>query len=339
MRSRAELAARFVDAANALGARREREDVFSQVHQAYTHADRHYHGIEHIVDCLALLDELRGHLASPAHVEMALWFHDVIYDTSPMSESEERSASMAVQSCLRMGIAEDVAQRIAQLVRATKRHRIPEEVRGDDVDFRAFLDIDLAVLGRDPYAYALFEKQIRAEYSWVPAIAYRLGRAKVLTTFLERESIYLHAPLRDRFEAPARKNLARASLELGSGADACFAHATDDRVFTTREGALDREYAWSDLLLVTVGPKVLVPRPHVHLAFRGAAEDVWGDLAEPSAFEVLGRLRAIPGYRHDLEAKAVSEGTTNHVLSVPENERLWGPVSLPTAGGDSPYRD
>src|SRR5690348_15046370 len=48
---------------------------------------------------------------------------------------------------------------------------------------------------------------------------YRAGRTRVLRDFLERPRIYVTAPMFARFEAQARRNLAReiAALELSAG--------------------------------------------------------------------------------------------------------------------------
>jgi predicted metal-dependent HD superfamily phosphohydrolase len=82
-------------------------------------------------------------------------------------------------------------------------------------------DLDLAVLGRDPAGFDLYDRQVREEYAWVPSADYRRGRADLLRRFLGREPLYALGWFRDRFEAPARRNLAGAlaMLEGGGGDD------------------------------------------------------------------------------------------------------------------------
>ena len=58
--------------------------------------------------------------------------------------------------------------------------------------------------------------QIRTEYRHVPTSQFRPGRRKVLTTFLERPQIYFTDWFRERYEAPARKNLERALVRLAA---------------------------------------------------------------------------------------------------------------------------
>jgi predicted metal-dependent HD superfamily phosphohydrolase len=52
-----------------------------------------------------------------------------------------------------------------------------------------------------------YERQIRAEYAWVPQAVYAEKRAEILTGFLQREQIYLTAWARERYESQAKENL------------------------------------------------------------------------------------------------------------------------------------
>lgn len=225
-----DLEAAFRADAAALGADRERAvgEVFAELRRAYEDESRKYHSIEHISECLTLLDDVRSVLESPAEVAMAIWFHDAVYETQPLAASEERSAALAEASCARMGIAEPAAQRIAAMVRATKAHELPSREDGGsggpgvalrELDALTLFDIDLAILGAEPARYARFERDVRAEYAWVPEDAFRAGRANVLGGFLARPAIYRTPLFRERFEAPARENLERAIAELTAKTD------------------------------------------------------------------------------------------------------------------------
>ena len=211
------------------GREREVGDVFAQLREAYEDSARAYHSIEHITECLVLLDEVRSTLEAPSEVAMAIWFHDAVYETQPLAESEERSAELAKTACARMGISEPAAKRIAAMVRATKSHELPpaggseggeggEDGEGGaamrERDARTLFDIDLAILGSDPVRYARFERDVREEYRWVPEALYRSERAKVLRKFSARPAIYKTPLFRERFEAQARVNLERAIAEL-----------------------------------------------------------------------------------------------------------------------------
>ena len=225
-----DLEAAFRADAAALGADREREvgEVFAELRRAYEDESRKYHSIEHIAECLALLDDVRSELESPAEVALAIWFHDAVYETQPLAASEERSAALAEASCARMGIPKPTAERIAAMVRATKTHELPSREDGGregreaavrELDALTLFDIDLAILGADPGRYARFERDVRAEYAWVPEDAFRAGRANVLGGFLARPAIYRTPRFRECFEARARVNLERAIAELTAKSD------------------------------------------------------------------------------------------------------------------------
>lgn len=205
-----ELHVSFVTEARALGAKHALDDVYTELRAAYEDDARKYHSLLHIAECLVLFEDVRATLSAPSEVALAIWFHDAVYDTQPLAESEKRSAALAEVACKRMGIADDVGRRIGAMVRATEHHELTSDDDVNENDARTFFDIDLAILGADPVRYAEFERDVRAEYAWVPEDLFRSGRAKVLEGFAARPALFHGAVLRERFEARARENIARA---------------------------------------------------------------------------------------------------------------------------------
>ena len=194
-----------------LGAQAIDGGVFNQLVAAYSERHRRYHTLQHLRECLAHC-EAAGSLAQrPAEVELALWFHDAVYDPH-RADNEERSAEWAWRSILAAGCAEEVAQRVQSLVLATRGH---ETVAGD-ADTQLLLDIDLAILGSAPARFAEYGSQIRAEYAHVPEADFRRGRAQVLSGFLARPRIYATAAFHDALEHRARENLAQALAVLAA---------------------------------------------------------------------------------------------------------------------------
>jgi len=167
--------------------------------ECYAEPQRAYHTLQHLEECLLILDDVKktGLIAQPDLIEMALWFHDAVYEPQG-SENEELSAQMALEA---LGDTE-LAHEVARLIMLTKSHR-PEE-GPDDV---WIIDIDLAIFAQPMERVLEYERQIRAEYAWVPQAVYAEKRAEILTGFLKREQIYLTAWARDRFESQARANL------------------------------------------------------------------------------------------------------------------------------------
>jgi predicted metal-dependent HD superfamily phosphohydrolase len=182
--------------------------LYNQLVAAYSEEQRQYHTLQHLRECLAHLDAAASLALHPAEVELALWFHDAVYD--PLrNDNEERSAEWAWRSILAAGCGEDLAQRVQALVLATKGHSA-----SDDADTRLLLDIDLAILGAAPARFDEYERQIRAEYAHVTEAEYRFGRAEVLAAFLGRPRVYLTAAFHDALEHRARENLGRSLSAL-----------------------------------------------------------------------------------------------------------------------------
>lgn len=173
---------------------------------------RHYHGLEHLADCLARLDEAPGSPAEHDVIAAALWFHDAVYD--PRTEdNEERSAAWAMHALRTLGVPSEVCAEVARLVLLTRHDSAPRDAAG-----RLLCDIDLSILGRPQAEFDQYDRQIRAEYAWVPDEAYRVGRRRVLQAFLERRPLFQTEFFRRRYEAAARANLERAVAALGSAA-------------------------------------------------------------------------------------------------------------------------
>ncbi|MDB5860912.1 MAG: N-methyl-D-aspartate receptor subunit [Ramlibacter sp.] len=188
-----------------LGATVVNGGLMNQLVAAYSERQRHYHTLQHLRECLAQFDAAAMLAHRPAEVELALWFHDAVYDPQ-RKDNEERSADWARASVLAAGCGAEAAERVAALVLATRSH----EAQADDADAALLLDIDLAILAAAPGRFAEYERQVRAEYAHVPEAEFRAGRARVLRGFLERDRIYLTDVFHDALEARARDNLRRS---------------------------------------------------------------------------------------------------------------------------------
>jgi predicted metal-dependent HD superfamily phosphohydrolase len=175
---------------------------------AYGEPHRHYHTAQHIDQCLAELDLARPRAADPAEVEMALWFHDAVYDTH-RTDNEQQSAAWAQRFLTTQGLEPARVQRIVEHILATRHTGI-----AGMADSQLTVDADLAILGAPADRYRDFESNVRKEYSWVPEPVFRDRRAEILQSFLDRPGIYHTAFFRERHEAAARANLAAAIRTL-----------------------------------------------------------------------------------------------------------------------------
>lgn len=170
----------------------------------YAETIRQYHTQQHLAECLSLFAELMNQAEYPAEVEMALWFHDAIYELK-RHDNEEQSAALARTVLTAAAVAPASIQRIENLILATRHTALP--VSRDE---QLLVDIDLAILGADALRFAEYEKQIREEYSFVPKWIFNHKRRAILQTFLARERIYSTDVMFAKREAQARINLRAA---------------------------------------------------------------------------------------------------------------------------------
>lgn len=147
-----------------------------------------------------------------ACIAFAGW-HDSIYDPEAShGRNEELSARLCEAEAGQVFRRKSV-QRACAATRATVAHRPVPLVECPDIEL--CLDVDLSILGADEATFDEYDvRLIRAEYAHVPEGAYRTGRAAVLSTFLERERLFLTDWGRDRWETAARENLDRAIRRL-----------------------------------------------------------------------------------------------------------------------------
>jgi predicted metal-dependent HD superfamily phosphohydrolase len=155
-----------------------------------------------VAEVLRLLGQFEADVVDYDALRFAAWFHDAVYDTRG-DTNEEESAALAVQALGELMMPPPKLDLVRRLILATKRH----EAEGDLPGLGLFLDADLSILGADEETYLAYSEAIREEYAWVPDAAYREGRLRVLTNFLRRERLYYTAPLAERLEARARRNL------------------------------------------------------------------------------------------------------------------------------------
>lgn len=206
------LLAAWRDTCEALGLRRDDGQDLTlgrALLAAWSEPQRHYHAAQHLGECLAALAQWRTLAQEPELLAMALWFHDAVYDPRA-PDNEARSAVWACEALTALGLPAGACERVAQLVLATQDHR------ASDADMGLLLDLDLAVLAAAPARYAEYERQIRAEYAFVPEPDFRAGRHRILADFLARPRLFVTEALHAAWDAPARANLRRACEALAS---------------------------------------------------------------------------------------------------------------------------
>lgn len=183
-------------------------DEYNRLVLAYTAVDRHYHSAAHIAHCLVELDAAAPHIPDPDPIELALWFHDAVYD-SHSATNEADSAHWVADFLTDCQADPALTDEVVGLILST-RHQ-PSELTEPQ---QWMVDIDLSSLGAEPEQWAADDRAIRREYAWVPEAIFREKRAAILRAFLERSALYATDYFREKYEAQARLNLASAIQKL-----------------------------------------------------------------------------------------------------------------------------
>jgi predicted metal-dependent HD superfamily phosphohydrolase len=199
---------RWKDVWQTLNIRTVPPSVFNELIKAYTSPERFYHNLTHIQDCLSIFDQTRFLAVHPAEVELAIWFHDAVYDTG-RSDNEKKSTQWSETVIKEVGLGSEIAKRVSNSILATRHN---QDVT--NLDAQLMVDVDLSILGREPIVFWQYEENIRKEYAWVPEQLFRQKRIEILNGFLESQHIYYHQKYREVFEGEARLNLKQAIARL-----------------------------------------------------------------------------------------------------------------------------
>ncbi len=190
--------------------------LFADLVRHYEENGRYYHNLQHIYHMFTVADSLAYPIVDPVTFELALWYHDVIYNPRAL-DNEQQSARYVAGVLPQLGITTGQIERIQQMILATAHGAGETAVFDSDTCY--LLDLDLAILGAEPMTYNRYSQAIRREYAHIPDALYRQGRAAILQQFLQRPHIYHTEPMRQLYEAHARQNLQRELHELLQSSD------------------------------------------------------------------------------------------------------------------------
>ena len=102
-----------------------------------------------------------------------------------------------------LGISGKIQLAVSNLILSTQKHQavVPSG------DINLFLDIDLSILGASEEDYKKYFTDTRKEYFMFPRFLYAKGRTKVLSSFLQRDSIFFTQDAIMKWEKQARINM------------------------------------------------------------------------------------------------------------------------------------
>lgn len=184
------------------------QNFFNDITNHYSETHRHYHTLNHINFCLQELEPVKNSLHNPEAVELAIWFHDIIY-TIGQNNNEDKSAKLAREFCKKNGLSSSFTEQIETHVLATK-HISP----GSDLDSQYLADIDMAILGQSSDIFDEYENQIYQEYSTLYSKSdYQKGRKNFFEIVL-KNPIYSTDYFKNKYQQSAENNIKRIIANL-----------------------------------------------------------------------------------------------------------------------------
>ena len=193
----------------------EADAVFAELAAYYREPHRHYHTGGHINDCLSRMDLAEAQLGRSDSVELAIWFHDVIY-VSGDAENEQRSADWFSEKAAGALLPEMVRE-VENYIMSTTHRETP-----GDAGSKFVVDIDLSGLGMEARMFWRDGDNIRKEFAGLSDAEFARGQGGFLRMLLKRERIFLTPFFHDLCESRARRNIAAALAryaELEGGVD------------------------------------------------------------------------------------------------------------------------
>ncbi len=178
-------------------------DIHQRLIDGYREPQRYYHTLEHIEHCLRMFDDCRELLQTPDAVELAVWFHDVVFEPG-QPDNELRSAGLYREFA--SGVhAEALVDHVHGLIMATLHNGFALE--GTDVEY--VVDIDLSSFGLSWDEFLHDSENLRRENPHLEDSAYYRNQGYFQNRLLERPRFFLSDFFYQRFETQARSNLAR----------------------------------------------------------------------------------------------------------------------------------
>ena len=179
--------------------------VFEELDAYYREPHRYYHTGGHIADCLSRMDLAAAQLGRSNSVELAVWFHDVIY-VSGAADNERKSADWFAEKAAGQ-LPPELIRRVEGCIMSTTHGAPPA-----DDESRFVVDVDLSGLGMEPRPFRRDGDNIRKEFPGMSDAEFQRGQNRFLQKLLDRERIYFTPFFYHLCEARARRNI-RATLK------------------------------------------------------------------------------------------------------------------------------
>ena len=184
--------------------------VFVEVSSRYREPHRRYHSPQHIRHCLREFDLAAGHLEDRDAVEMALWFHDVVWEARAVPSSNERRSAELFEDRLGEAVTPEFRDTVYRLVMVTV---YPSEPSTADEGY--LVDIDLSSFGLSWEEFRRDSQAVRDEVPHLTDEEFFPKQHRFLRMLLGRENFFVTDFFAARYEKVARDNIERLLRETG----------------------------------------------------------------------------------------------------------------------------
>ena len=152
---------------------------------------------------MGMFDACKSLAANPDALELAVWFHDVIFEPD-QADNERRSADLYLQ--LSDGVQADEMRRLVErLIMAT----LHDGNSLQDPDAVYMVDIDLSSFGLSWEEFLRDSENLRRENANLSDAEYYRRKKEFQNCLLDKERFYRSDFFAERLENQARSNLSR----------------------------------------------------------------------------------------------------------------------------------
>ena len=174
--------------------------IHAKLIDSYSEPQRFYHTLVHIEHCLSLFDKIQHDLQYPDALELAIWYHDVVY-TPGAIDNEQLSADQFMEAS--DGVFDDTLRdTVYRHIMAT----VHNGSEASDADTKYMVDIDLSSFGRPWPDFIQDSDNLRLEMENLPDDVFYQKQAAFQDKLFGRPRFFKSDYFYDNFEAQARQN-------------------------------------------------------------------------------------------------------------------------------------
>jgi len=182
-------------------------DSSAAIHQrlveAYNEPQRHYHTLVHIDHCLAIFDQCKSLATNADALEIAVWFHDVIFE--PGKRNNEAQSAELYQDLSTDVHDNEFRGLVGRLIMAT----LHDGSSLDDTDAGYMVDIDLSSFGLPWEDFMRDSLHLREESAQLSDADYNRKQGEFRSCLAARPHFYQTDFFRQCYEQQAHDNLAK----------------------------------------------------------------------------------------------------------------------------------